>query len=59
MRYEVNVERVSKQIRKLPINIRDRLLVWIKSVEVIGVRATRKLRGKGLHDEPLKGRRKG
>ena len=56
---EVRLEKVRKQLKRLPESVRNRLLVWVKSVESIGVRATRRLRSRGLHDEPLKGKRIG
>ncbi|WP_413581386.1 type II toxin-antitoxin system mRNA interferase toxin, RelE/StbE family [Bdellovibrio sp. HCB288] len=46
-----------KQIRKLPHNIREALRYWVETVQLIGIRETRKL--SGYHDEPLKGNRLG
>ena len=46
-----------KQLKKLPKFINEAVLIWISTVEKIGIRETRKL--KGYHDEPLKGSRRG
>lgn len=46
-----------KQIKKLPKHIAAAYHTWVRSVELDGVRTTRKL--PGYHDEPLKGDRKG
>jgi len=46
-----------KQLRKLPRNIIAAYYTWVKTVELEGIRATRKI--SGYHDEPLKGDRKG
>ncbi|OGQ34799.1 MAG: hypothetical protein A3F16_02060 [Deltaproteobacteria bacterium RIFCSPHIGHO2_12_FULL_43_9] len=46
-----------KQLKKLPKFINEAVLIWISTVEEIGIRETRKL--KGYHDEPLKGSRRG
>ncbi len=46
-----------KQLRKLPQHICGDLLVWVESVEELGIRRVRML--PGYHDEPLKGNRKG
>lgn len=48
---------VQKDIRKLPKIIVTKLQLWVFSVENIGLDATRKKGGKGLHDEPLRGNR--
>ena len=45
-----------KQLAKCPYFIREKALVWIKSVEKYGLRATRV--HPSYHDEPLKGLRK-
>jgi toxin HigB-1 len=46
-----------KQLKKIPVHIRESLRVWIVTVERIGIQEARKL--SGYHDEPLKGQRKG
>lgn len=46
-----------KQLKKLPLNIKQVLRYWAESVERYGIREVRKL--PGYHDEPLKGDRKG
>jgi proteic killer suppression protein len=46
-----------KQLKKLPKNILAAYYTWVKTIELEGVRNTRKL--SGYHDEPLKGDRKG
>lgn len=44
-----------KQIEKLPLYIIEALRYWTETVQLIGLRETRKL--PGYHDEPLLGRR--
>jgi proteic killer suppression protein len=46
-----------KDLKKLPTQIVTKLIIWVETIEEIGLRETRKL--KGFHDEPLKGKRKG
>ncbi len=46
-----------KQLSKIPKHILESLRYWVETVELIGIRETRKL--KGYHDEPLKGQRRG
>lgn len=46
-----------KQLKKVPLQIREALRYWAESVERLGIREVRKLAG--YHDEPLKGNRKG
>ena len=46
-----------KDIKRLPKQIRNKLLAWIEAIEEIGLEEVRK--SKGLHDEPLKGKRAG
>lgn len=46
-----------KQLKKIPPYIRESLKYWVETVELIGIRETRKL--SGYHDEPLKGKRLG
>lgn len=47
----------TKDLKKLPRHVLDKLLAWVQSVERDGVEMVR-LRP-GYHDEPLKGRRAG
>jgi proteic killer suppression protein len=55
---EVLVHRLAeKQIDRLPKHLQESLRNWVETVERIGIRETRLL--KGYHDEPLKGRRTG
>ena len=49
--------KAQKQIKKIPIRIRERLKLWMFSVRADGLQKTRKI--KGYHDEPLQGKRKG
>ena len=53
----VKLDEAKKQIKKLPLYIKIKLLEWAKSVERDGIREVRKM--KGFHDEPLKGNRVG
>jgi proteic killer suppression protein len=46
-----------KQLKKLPNHILAAYRTWVGTVEIDGIRATRKL--SGYHDEPLHGGRKG
>lgn len=46
-----------KQLDRVPRFIKESLRYWVESVQIIGIRETRKL--KGYHDEPLHGNRKG
>jgi proteic killer suppression protein len=46
-----------KELRKIPIQIVDKLQSWIEAVQLEGLREVKKL--SGFHDEPLKGKRKG
>ena len=46
-----------KQLVKIPRNIKEVLMYWAETVEKIGIRDTRKLRG--YHDELLKVNRQG
>jgi proteic killer suppression protein len=48
-----------KDVQRLPKPIVEKLRLWVFSVETIGLVATRLKGGKGLHDEPLKGKRIG
>jgi toxin HigB-1 len=47
----------SKQMKRAPHYITEKLLNWANEVETFGLAAVRK--HKGYHDEPLKGRRQG
>ena len=53
----VKLDNAKKQIKKLPVYIKVKLLDWAKSVERDGLREVRKM--KSYHDEPLQGERKG
>ncbi len=46
-----------KDLRKVPLNIRDKLEFWIGLVESTGLEQVRNI--PGFHDEALKGQRKG
>jgi proteic killer suppression protein len=46
-----------KQLKKLPRHIVAAFYTWVKSVELDGIRKTRRIAG--YHDEPLRGERKG
>lgn len=46
-----------KQLKRMPIHIKEHVYYWAKSVEIQGISQVRKL--PGYHDEPLKGTRKG
>lgn len=49
--------KASKQMRRAPHYITEKLLNWAREVEIFGIQAVRK--HKGYHDEPLKGQRLG
>lgn len=53
----VLTKHAEKQLKKVPIHIKEALYVWAKTVIRLGPIETRKL--KGYHDEPLKGKRVG
>jgi proteic killer suppression protein len=53
----VELSQVKKEIKKLPLHVKRKLLEWSKAVELEGINEVRKQ--KGYHDEPLKGKRKG
>ena len=53
----ISSDRFEKQLRKVPRFIQEAVLIWVESVETLGIRETRKL--KGYHDEPLSGNRRG
>lgn len=44
-------------LNKVPAHIKSKLLIWVDSVEQLGIHQTRKI--PGYHDEPLKGKRVG
>ncbi|MCE2705978.1 MAG: type II toxin-antitoxin system mRNA interferase toxin, RelE/StbE family [Proteobacteria bacterium] len=46
-----------KDLQKLPDFIVEKLKMWAKSVNALGIAKVRE--SKGFHDEPLKGTRKG
>lgn len=46
-----------RDIVKVPIYIKEKLLLWVDSVERQGISKIRKI--PGYHDEPLKGERSG
>ncbi|MDB4990221.1 MAG: type toxin-antitoxin system mRNA interferase toxin, RelE/StbE family [Myxococcaceae bacterium] len=50
--------RVEKELKKLPLQVRRRLLGWALDVQRIGLEEVRKC-SPGLHDEPLAGNRAG
>lgn len=57
---EVNLSKLAvKQIQKAPLIIKEAILKWVDSVERFGLRETRRLGAKGLHDEPLSGKLEG
>ncbi|NUN05684.1 MAG: hypothetical protein HUU57_07975 [Bdellovibrio sp.] len=49
--------KVAKKLNRIPAHIRINFFVWVTSVELSGIYEVR--RSLGLHDEPLKGERKG
>ena len=56
--YSVRITRIAeKQLRKVPLYIREAVVVWAHSVEENGMRTVRQL--PGYHDEPLVGSRRG
>lgn len=50
-------ERAKKDLKKIPKHIVRKLLLWVETVEQIGLERTRVV--PGYHDEPLLGRREG
>lgn len=46
---------VEKQLKKLPVQVRKKLLAWVVDVEARGLEEVRKV--PGFHDEPLSGKR--
>ncbi len=53
----VELGKIQKQIRKTPGFVQIKLFKWVKQIEQLGVKETRKI--PGLHDEPLSGKRIG
>jgi toxin HigB-1 len=53
----LTTKKFEKQLSKLPHYIKEAILIWISTVEELGIRETRKL--KGYHDEFLRGQRAG
>lgn len=49
--------RAEKSISRLPGNIARKFFAWVVTVQMAGIRETR--RRPGFHDEPLTGNRKG
>ena len=47
----------TKELKKLPQHVLDKLLAWVLSVEKDGIEQVRMR--PGYHDEPLRGRRSG
>lgn len=54
---QVDLSLVSKDLIKIPINVKLKLWRWIKTVQTEGLEEARKI--SGYHDEPLKGQRLG
>lgn len=50
-------KKAQKDLLKVPIFIKEKLLLWVDAVERFGIHQIRKT--PGFHDEPLKGDRKG
>jgi len=53
----IDLSKVKKRLKKVPIEIIRRIQRWALYVETIGLLETRKI--SGLHDEPLQGKWKG
>lgn len=47
--------KAKKNLSKVPSYIKEKLLLWVDSIERIGINKTRII--PGYHDEPLKGER--
>ena len=47
----------SKRLEKVPNHIRRKFMIWVFSLEAVGLLET--MKNKGFHDEPLKGQRFG
>lgn len=50
-------KKAEKQVKTLPLHIKEAVFLWVKTVEKIGLFETRKC--SSYHDEPLKGLRLG
>jgi proteic killer suppression protein len=50
-------KKAQKDITKIPLQVQSKLFWWIKSVMKFGIQQVRL--SKGLHDEPLVGKRRG
>ena len=50
-------KQVTKELDKLPDVVVRKFYAWVSSVQLSGIRETRK--SPGFHDEPLNGQRKG
>lgn len=46
-----------KEVGKAPEQVKKKLALWISTINMIGLQATRRL--PGYHDEPLKGKKHG
>jgi proteic killer suppression protein len=57
MKYEVQFEKIERQLKKFPIYIVRKLQMWAEQVEMLGLSEVKKI--PGYHDEPLMGKRKG
>ena len=53
----VELDKVIKELRTMPVHIRRKLIGWAKAVELKGLQNVRKM--SGYHDEPLLGSRRG
>ena len=57
----INIVEISKNaekdLKKLPLNIVDLFLAWVRSIQEVGLQEVRKK--SSYHDEPLKGKWKG
>ena len=53
----VLTEHARKDLRKVPLNVRQKFEFWVKQVTMNGLAEVRKI--SGFHDEPLKGDRQG
>ncbi len=51
------IKGAQKDLVKVPQYIKEKLLLWVDSVERMGINKIRKI--PGYHDEPLKGERQG
>jgi toxin HigB-1 len=53
----ISLDKVKRQLLKVPRNIVSKLKGWVVAVEELGLEEVRK--SPGYHDEPLVGKRKG